>query len=180
MSAWSGDVVPGPHDEHEHGHQRDTPKDPTSPTSPLAHCPPDAWRGEHSRAPEFYGFVAWASTSVFFVVYMLWALLPDKVIVGIGVEWYPSREWAIFVPAYTVVLVLLTYFVYFALALYNTPSFSDIKSITDSRAHLPPPHARNPYFKHADPRAIPEHYDIPIGLVNRVVHEWDQERQSGG
>ena len=172
------DAIQGPYDEDEREKKSNTQIDPTSPVSPLAHYPPDGWRGEHSRAPEIYGFVAWSSTALLFVVYMLWALLPDQVIVWLGVEWYPNREWAIFVPAYTVVLVLLTYFVYFALALYNTPSFSDIRTITDSRAHLPPPDARNPYFKHADPRTVPELYDIPIGLVNRVLYECDQERES--
>lgn len=44
-----------------------------------------------TRAPEFYGFVAWASTSALFVVYILWALLPDEWIVALGVNWYPSR-----------------------------------------------------------------------------------------
>jgi hypothetical protein len=44
-----------------------------------------------SRASEFYGFVAWASTSVLFVVYILWALFPDGWIEALGVDWYPSR-----------------------------------------------------------------------------------------
>jgi phosphatidylinositol glycan class P protein len=44
-----------------------------------------------SRAPEFYGFVAWASTSVLFFVYILWALFPDEWIKALGVEWYPNR-----------------------------------------------------------------------------------------
>lgn len=44
-----------------------------------------------SRAPEFYGFVAWASTSLLFIVYVLWALLPDSWIVATGVDWYPNR-----------------------------------------------------------------------------------------
>ena len=34
------------------------------------------------------------------------------------------------VPAYTAVLVLLTYFTYFALALARTPSFADISTVT--------------------------------------------------
>lgn len=28
----------------------------------------------------------------------------------------------------------------------------------------------NPYIAHADPNAIPELYDIPIGMVNRVAY----------
>ena len=44
-----------------------------------------------SRAPEFHGFVAWTSTALIFVLYILWALLPDDVIVRLGVRWYPNR-----------------------------------------------------------------------------------------
>lgn len=36
-----------------------------------------------------------------------------------------SREWTLLLPAYSIVLVLLTYFVYFAIAIARTPSFSD-------------------------------------------------------
>jgi len=44
-----------------------------------------------SRAPEFYGFVAWTSTYLAFILYLLWALVPDEYIVRAGIEWYPSR-----------------------------------------------------------------------------------------
>ena len=40
------------------------------------------------------------------------------------------REWALLVPAYGMVLVLLTYFTYFALALAGTPAFSEMRAIT--------------------------------------------------
>jgi phosphatidylinositol glycan class P protein len=64
--------------------------EPTSPISPLASFPPEP-DGYRSRAPEFYGFVAWTSTTIAFVLYLLWALLPDEYIVWLGVKWYPSR-----------------------------------------------------------------------------------------
>ncbi|KAG2059742.1 PIG-P-domain-containing protein [Suillus hirtellus] len=138
----------------------------TYPAAPFALEPPDE---RHSCAPEFYGFVAWTSTSVLFVLYVLWALLPDEYIVWLGVEWYPSREWTLLLPAYSIVLVLLTYFVYFAIAIARTPSFSDPNTFTDTKVHLPALDV-NQHLKHADPGAIPELYDIPIGMVNRVVY----------
>lgn len=142
------------------------PMETTSPVAPFPPEPPDEHR---SRAPEFYGFVAWTSTSVVFVLYVLWALLPDEYIVWLGVEWYPSREWTLLLPAYSIVVVLLTYFVYFAIAIACTPAFSDPSTFIDTKAHLPALDA-NQHFKHADPDAIPELYDIPIGIVNRVVY----------
>lgn len=120
--------------------------DPTSPRSPLAPYPPYPAQ-EKSRAPEFYGFVAWTSTYALFLFYVLWALLPDTWIEWFGIEWYPNRcvqlpllqpchseficrEWAILIPAYSVILILLTYLTYWSIALYNTPSFADICTVT--------------------------------------------------
>ncbi|KAI0754363.1 PIG-P-domain-containing protein [Daedaleopsis nitida] len=205
---------------------------PTSPTAPLAPYPPLSPTDSRSRAPEFYGFVAWTSTYLLFVLYLLWAFLPDEHILALGVAWYPNREWSLLVPAYGMVLVLLTYFTYFALALAGTPSFSDLRTITDSKAHFPAPAAAdgdekedesgregadrdrkpraqqqkprtrtnanantdtntsaststsaqrnvNPYRAHARPDAIPELYDIPLGMVNRVVYGPPRPRRTG-
>ena len=59
---------------------------PTSPTSPLAPFPPPLPTESRSRAPEFYGFVAWVVTYLLFVLYFLWAILPDEWIVWLGVQ----------------------------------------------------------------------------------------------
>jgi hypothetical protein len=65
-------------------------EEPTSPTAPLAAFPPQP--EEHrSRAPEFYGFVAWSSTYLLFLLFILWGFLPDEWIVWSGVTWYPNR-----------------------------------------------------------------------------------------
>lgn len=39
-----------------------------------------------------------------------------------------------------------------------------------ARAHLPPVGLYNPYLAHARPNVIPELYDIPLGMVNRVAY----------
>ena len=65
-----------------------------------------------------------------YALYLLWALLPPRALEAIGLGWYPSREWAVLVPAYTVVLVLVTYAGYFALALAGTPSFDSLSTVT--------------------------------------------------
>ncbi|EPQ52083.1 PIG-P-domain-containing protein [Gloeophyllum trabeum ATCC 11539] len=143
--------------------------DPTSPVSPLASFPPDPPPEHRSRAPEFYGFAVLTSTYILFCIYLLWALLPDEYILWLGISYYPSREWAVLLPAYSIVLVLLTYFTYFALAIAGTPRFSEQCTITDSKAHYPGMDAPNAYIP-ANPGAIPDMYDIPIGMVNRALH----------
>ncbi|KAF8174070.1 PIG-P [Pholiota molesta] len=145
----------------------------TSPRSPTApyHWPPQP-EERRSRAPEFYGFVAWTSTYLLFVLYILWAVLPDEWIVWMGVTWYPSREWALLFPSWSVMVVILTYISYSALAIRATPAFNEMSSITDSRIALPSPEDgdHNPYMASAEDDFIPELYDIPIGMVNRVLY----------
>ncbi|CAE6420113.1 unnamed protein product [Rhizoctonia solani] len=142
------------------------PREPTSPTSPVAVYPPPA-PPDNENAPgaaaEFYGFVAWATTAILWFIYIIWALLPDSVIRGIGITWYPNREWALLIPSYAVFLVLLTYFTYFALGIYATPSYSDVKSVTDE-------HARYAVQTSVSRSTVPQVHDLPIGLVNRVLY----------
>ena len=61
-----------------------------SPVVPLASFPPRA-PTHTGRAPEFYGFVAWVTTSIAWVLFLLWALIPDEWIHWTGIHWYPSR-----------------------------------------------------------------------------------------
>ncbi|KAJ3891108.1 PIG-P [Lentinula edodes] len=146
-------------------------------TEPISH-PPNEYR---SRAPEFYGFVAWTSTSFLFVVYVLWALLPDEYIVRAGVEWYPNREWALLLPAWSMVVVLLTYFTYMALTIYGTPAFDEPSAVTGEHFTLD----ECAYIAYLLSSKIPEPsflsnlelYDIPIELVNRVLYTEDRRSE---
>ena len=71
--------------------RKDDEDEPTSPTSPLAQFPPLPPIESRSRAPEFYGFVAWAVTYLSFILYFIWAILPEEWIKRLGVTWYPNR-----------------------------------------------------------------------------------------
>ena len=47
---------------------------------------------------------------------------------------------------------------------------------TDPKAHLPDPRCPSPYVAAADADAIPAMYDVPIGLVNRVMYSGQSAR----
>lgn len=164
-------------------------EDVTSPVHPVAPFPPllgthtaeNARVGIQSvgggRAPEFYGFVAWLITLLVYFSYVLWAFLPDWVIRAAGITWYPAREWAVLLPAWSVILFLIAYFVYIALAIYATPVLSRMSTVTDPRAHYARNHRRADqntgerdwYLQCADENAVPAPYDMPLALVNRVL-----------
>lgn len=92
--------------------------EPTSPVNPIAPFPPlthktlssptklkPATRASGGRAPEFYGFVAQLVVLLSYILFLLWALLPDKVIHALGIRWYPARCDSI--PSSVTVLTLL-------------------------------------------------------------------------
>ncbi|EJT97899.1 PIG-P-domain-containing protein [Dacryopinax primogenitus] len=152
------------------------PASPTSPLSPIAPYPPPTSPSSpasqpRTRAREVYGFTAYVGTLLLFVLYVVWAVTPDAWLERIGVEWYPNREWAILVPAWTTVVVLLTYLTYLGLALSATPSFTDLTTITDTRAHILKMEGDvNPLLHYSRPDAVPHEFDIPLGTVNRVLY----------
>ncbi|KAI0049208.1 hypothetical protein FA95DRAFT_1557153 [Auriscalpium vulgare] len=87
-----------------------------------------------------------------------------------------GREWAVLVPAWSTVVGLLTYFTYYALAFYATPPFDDMSTISDSRALVPD----GDWAATARATALPQPYDIPIGLVNRVLYDAPRESRAAG
>jgi phosphatidylinositol glycan class P protein len=66
---------------------------------------------------EYYGFTLYLTSSLVFVVTILWSFLPSPFLHQLGIYYYPNRWWALAIPAWTVMLVL---YIYVALASYNT------------------------------------------------------------
>jgi hypothetical protein len=54
-----------------------------------------------------YGFALFLSSVGAGVVYLVWALVPPKYLIGIGIDFLPSRYWAIVVPLCICALILL-------------------------------------------------------------------------
>lgn len=46
----------------------------------------------------------------------------------------------------------------------------ELIDLPDDKGYLPRLATPNPYLKHADTTIAPELYDIPIGIVNRVLY----------
>ncbi|CAD6586475.1 MAG: hypothetical protein CYPHOPRED_003552 [Cyphobasidiales sp. Tagirdzhanova-0007] len=133
-----------------------------------------------SNSSEKYGFVVYAGSLVAWYIYLVWALTPDQYLRWLGLEWYPSREWAILIPSWIMVAVVFVYIAYFALNLFNTPALDSLTCISDTQGHLLPKAPRSTKGFYAvsvgeqrddqpDQDYIPPLYDLPVGLVNRAV-----------
>ncbi|KAK9825928.1 hypothetical protein WJX81_007632 [Elliptochloris bilobata] len=45
------------------------------------------------------GFLGWVASALAFAAFLTWAYLPDDNLRALGVTRYPSREWAVRIPA---------------------------------------------------------------------------------
>lgn len=94
--------------------------------------------GEHGPKPsEVYGFVGSISTVVATVIFLVWAYVPDRCLHSIGIFYYPSRYWAVAMPAYIMVTVLLALGFYLGLNLMATPPPTSLNTIFDEYSREP-------------------------------------------
>jgi phosphatidylinositol glycan class P protein len=86
---------------------------------------------------EYYGFTLYLTSSLAFIVYVLWAFLPSPLLHSLGIYYYPNRWWALAIPAWTVMLVV---YIYVALASYNvghlTLKLEDLGCLVDESAQV--------------------------------------------
>jgi phosphatidylinositol glycan class P protein len=123
----------------------------------------------HAMQMEIYGFSGWIASIVIFgntrrrsilrvmsvicisdtnriVCYLLWAYLPDEMLKEYGITYYPSRYWALALPAMLCMTVLVIMIMYVAINLLSTApldSYNAIRGIqhdvSHSRRLAPPP-----------------------------------------
>ncbi|KAF3921458.1 hypothetical protein ABW21_db0205615 [Orbilia brochopaga] len=86
---------------------------------------------------EYYGFVLYLTSTLAFIIYILWSYLPAPVLHFLGIHYFYNRWWSLAVPAYIVVIIL---YIYVALASYNveymTKSLRSLDNIVDEVAKM--------------------------------------------
>jgi vacuolar protein sorting-associated protein 29 len=118
------------------------------------------------RSTEVYGFVFSVMTAGAFVVFLGWAYLPEHWYRSLGITYYPDKYWSVALPAWSFATVVYAILFYHAKYLLNTPPLDDIHTITDSFAK-----GEQPVLGAlAKDSSIPPVADIPISVVNRLLH----------
>ncbi|OIW03903.1 hypothetical protein TanjilG_30179 [Lupinus angustifolius] len=78
--------------------------------------------GEHGPKPsEVYGFVGSITTVAASVIFLVWAYVPESWLQSIGISYYPSRYWALALPTYLLVTIVLGVVFYIGLNFTATP-----------------------------------------------------------
>ncbi|KAJ2721887.1 hypothetical protein GGI07_003678 [Coemansia sp. Benny D115] len=124
---------------------------------------------------EYYGFVIYLVSLVSFVLYLMWAYLPDSVLGAVGITYYPDRYWALALPAWWLTVVAFAYLFNMAANMYNTPLLNSMDNIVDPYSNLPKNMAKAAEFYSNEVGGIPPVSDIPISLVNKCLYEEDAE-----
>ncbi|CAH9088597.1 unnamed protein product [Cuscuta europaea] len=127
--------------------------------------------GDHGPNPsEVYGFVGSISTVVATVIFLVWAYVPENWLHSVGIFYYPSRYWALAVPAYVMMTVVLSVTFYIGLNFMSTPPPTSFTTMFDE-------FSREPLLSSAfiddedDERPIDPISDIGIDQINKIMFQ---------
>ena len=90
------------------------------------------------NATGVYAFVAWIASMVVFVVFLIWAFSPRSIFHEMGITYYPSRYYALALPAYMIMLVLVIVMSYIGINMMMTLEADDMRTIRDSQSRSSP------------------------------------------
>lgn len=78
-----------------------------------------------------YAFVSWIASYALAIILILWIVLPSSTLQHYGITYYPSRYYALAVPAYLIVVYTLCSIIYMAWNMWTTLSPDDIATSRD-------------------------------------------------
>ncbi|XP_042044870.1 phosphatidylinositol N-acetylglucosaminyltransferase subunit P-like isoform X2 [Salvia splendens] len=125
--------------------------------------------GEHGpKLSEVYGFVGSITTVVFTVIFIVWAYVPDHWLHSIGIYYYPSRYWALAVPTYVMVTIVLAITFYIGMNFMATPPPTSLNIMFDefSREMV-----SNVPLVDDDEQPIEPISDIGINRINKIMFD---------
>ncbi|CAI9730880.1 phosphatidylinositol N-acetylglucosaminyltransferase subunit P isoform X1 [Octopus vulgaris] len=122
---------------------------------------------EHTPFPSperaIYGFALYLGSFICIVLYIGWAFIPDSYLHSAGLTYYPQKYWAVAIPAYIIMIVLLGYLAYFAFVFISTENLDSLNTITDKYALC-----KNE--ENIVENSIPNIYDLSVSEVTRKYY----------
>jgi phosphatidylinositol glycan class P protein len=88
---------------------------------------------------ELYGFFSWNLSAVVFILYMIWAFVPDSILNDFGIYYIPHKYYAIALPLWIAVTVFSLLFLYVTICMYSTPDIESYATLQDKHTILKNP-----------------------------------------
>ncbi|PKI51366.1 hypothetical protein CRG98_028227 [Punica granatum] len=98
------------------------------------------------------------------VIFLTWAYVPEHWLPAIGIFYYPSRYWALAIPVYVMVTVVLALGFYVGLNFMSTPPPTSINTLFDEFSREP---SSSSLLADGDELPIEPISDIGIDEINR-------------
>ncbi|CAN6302358.1 unnamed protein product [Urochloa humidicola] len=90
---------------------------------------------DHGPKPsEVYGFVGSITTVIATAVYLAWAYTPEPCLRSLGINYYPSKYWALAVPSFVIMALALSMVIYMGLNFLATPHPTSFSTIFDENS----------------------------------------------
>jgi phosphatidylinositol glycan class P protein len=115
-----------------------------------------------------YSFVGWIASFGVYFCFLVWAFLPEEFLHSIGITYYPSKYYAIALPAYCIVVYLLIGIFYTGYNMMNTLDPEDYGTFRDegnTQKFIAPVSIRC-----GAKDGIPEIGDIDILNISKIIN----------
>jgi len=116
-----------------------------------------------------YAFVAWIASIFVYVCFITWAYLPTDILHSLGITYYPSRYYAVALPAYTIVAYVFFCVSYVAINMMQTLDPEEFGTMKDTAGNTPS--APVGFVKCSLKDGIPDFGDIDPVLLSQALHD---------
>lgn len=109
------------------------------------------------------GFVLYLTSSIMFVIYLMWSFVPDSLLHYCGLSYLPQKYWAIAIPIYGMVFLLVfVLFFYPCINMCLVPARDSAHVMADSCSLADK--------KNTAPGGVPSACDIPVSVVSEMLY----------